>query len=129
MKKNPSVEVIYDGECPFCSNFVSLSRLQDLGYKVTLINARDNANPIVGELSKSYNLDNGMIVIVGDEILYGASAASFIATGFVKQDLISRIYRGLLKRDNISKLIYPVLVIMRKIYFKVIGKKLINNDS
>lgn len=128
MKKNNSVKVIYDGECPFCSNFVYLSNLKRLGYKVTLISAREEDNETVRKLSKGFDLDNGMIVVVGSDILYGANAARFLTTGFNTSNPLALIYYILLKNKTVSKIIYPLLVRARKIYFRITGKRLINDD-
>ena len=129
MEKNPQVRIIYDGDCPFCNNFVSLSKLRDLGYAVTLINAREDDSLVVRRLSKSYDLDDGMIVMVDDQVLYGPAAARFLASGFLGGGGLSCVYRILLRGERVSKLIYPILVRMRKLYFRLAGKTLINDDS
>jgi predicted DCC family thiol-disulfide oxidoreductase YuxK len=128
MKKNSTVKVIYDGECPFCSNFVRLSNLKRIGYQVILINAREADNDVVRKLSKSYDLDDGMIVIVDNEILYGSTAARFLSTGFKRTNLLALIYYTFLHNKKVSEVIYPWLVRGRKFYFRILGKRLINDD-
>ena len=128
MKKNNTVKVIYDGDCPFCSNFVRLSNLKRLGYEVTLVNAREANNDFVRELSESFDLDDGMIVIVDNDILYGSTAARFLSTGFKITNPLALIYYIFLHNKNVSELTYPWLVRARKFYFKLIGKRLINDD-
>ena len=51
MTKN-NVTIVYDGECPFCNDFVALNHLKDNGYNIKLINARDTGNPLVHDLRK-----------------------------------------------------------------------------
>jgi len=40
--------VIYDGECPFCSQYVKHVRLRDVSEKLQYVNARDGG-PLVTE--------------------------------------------------------------------------------
>ena len=128
MTKN-NVTIVYDGECPFCSDFVSLNRLKEHGYNVKLVNARDTSNQLVHDLKKKYNIDYGMIVIVNEKILYGSSAARFISSSYKKNNLKSLVYCLVLFNQKIADFSYPILVFLRKIYFRLTGKRFINDDK
>ena len=128
MKKDNSVKVIYDGECPFCKSFVYLTNLKKLGYEVSLINAREKSDDIVRDIAKIYNLDDGMVVIIGNDILYGYNAARFLTTGFRATNLLAIMYYLVLRNEKFAELFYPILVKARKFYFRIVGKKLINDD-
>ncbi len=127
MKKN-DITIVYDGECPFCSDFVSLNNLKDHGYDIKIVNARDTNNPLIHDLKKKYNIDYGMIVILDKKILYGSSAARFISSSYSKKNFKSIIYRLVLFNQKIANFTYPILVFLRKIYFRLVGKKFINDD-
>ena len=122
------VTIVYDGDCPFCSDFVALQRLQKRGYKVHLIDARDSDNELVEKLSADYNLDDGMIVVLNGCVFHGASAARFIASSYANSNVRALIYRLVLKTERIAGLCYPFLVLLRKGYFRIAGKKLINES-
>ncbi len=126
--ENNVVTIIYDGECPFCSDFVSLNRLRSFGYRVDIVNARDNDNPKIKILRNKYNLDDGMIVICSDKILYGVSAARFIAMSYSKKNTRAFFYWSLLINEKFAGISYDILVKLRKIFFKITGKSLINED-
>ena len=126
---NNKVTIIYDKECPFCKDFVYLSRLKQVGYNVELLNAREKENSVIKYVSKKYDLDYGMIVIVNGEVLYGHEAASFIIGKHSSLKIRGKLYSLLLRNKSISKLIYPFLVILRKIFFLLIGKKGINESK
>jgi predicted DCC family thiol-disulfide oxidoreductase YuxK len=127
--KNNNVTIVYDGECPFCSDFVALNRLKESGYTLTIINARDTKNPVVVDLRKSYDIDNGMIVIYREKVLYGSSAARFISSSYSHKVLRASLYRLILGNQKIANILYPVLVFLRKLYFRLVGKKFINEDN
>lgn len=128
MRENNSVKVVYDGECPFCKSFVYLTNLKKLGYEVSLINARDKSDDIVRDIAKIYNLDEGMVVIIDNDILYGSDAARFLTTGFRATNLLALMYYLLLRNEKFAEFFYPILVKARKFYFRVVGKKLINDN-
>lgn len=128
MKKN-NVTIVYDRECPFCSDFVSLNRLKKRGYNVTLFNARETDNKLIKNLAKNYDLDYGMIVVLDQKIFYGSSAASFISSSFYKKNIKSLLYYLILVNKKIAKITYPFLVFLRNIYFRLTRKKFINDDK
>ena len=105
------LRIVYDGECPFCANYVALLRLRD-DHAVELIDAR--ADRIT---ANSYNLDlnEGMVVDLGGEIFHGANAVA----------LLSRLSRrqGVLSSDRIANAVYPLMRFGRAITLKVLGRK------
>ena len=128
MKKNEII-IVYDGECPFCSDFVSLNRLKDLGYVISIINAREVDNPLIENFSKKYNFDDGMIVINDQVILYGYTAARFISNSYSQSSLRGLIYRTLLSNKTLGRISYKIFVKLRKLYLKIAGIKLINEKK
>lgn len=128
-QENNKITIIYDGECPFCHDFVSLNRFKKLGYQVEIINARNRENPLVKTLEKRHDLDNGMIVTDGEKILYGAEAASFIVGSYSKKNIKGALYWSVLANKKIANASYPILAKLRKLFFKMTGKKLINEDK
>jgi predicted DCC family thiol-disulfide oxidoreductase YuxK len=125
-EKNKEIVIVYDGECPFCTDFVVLSDFTKMGYEVELVSARESKNELVKKLALEYNLDNGMIVVFKGQILYGSEAASFISSAHQGGSIKSALYRAALGGSWRAKYFYPVLVFMRKLYFKVLGRSLIN---
>ena len=122
------LKIIYDSECPFCRDFVLLQNLKKKGFDVELISARDRNNPLIIDLQKKFNLDNGMIVIKDDQIIYGNEAASFIYSSYDGKNLRGKMYSLILKNKFFSKFSYPILTFMRKLFFKLTGKKFINEN-
>ncbi|MFT5932039.1 MAG: putative DCC family thiol-disulfide oxidoreductase YuxK, partial [Hyphomonas sp.] len=42
MFSDPGTFIVYDGDCPFCSEYVKLLRLRDAIGPVSLVNARED---------------------------------------------------------------------------------------
>ncbi len=105
------LRIVYDGECPFCANYVALLRLRE-GHAVELINARTDrtkAHPY------GLDLDDGMIGDLGGAVFRGAAAVA----------LLSRLSRrrGVLSSDRVAKAVYPVMRFGRAVTLKVLGRK------
>lgn len=115
--------IIYDGDCPFCRNFVEMTNIRKEFGTVELINARlkDNIH-VCRVLSKGYKLNDGMAVIHNEKVYYGADAMMFLSFANRKGTFafLMRIFFG----SNVrSKILYPILVLMRKIYLRLTGFK------
>lgn len=128
MKSN-KITIIYDGGCPFCSDFVALSNLRTQGYEVNLLNARDSHNKKVQELSIIYDLDDGMLVLIGDDVLFGADAAHFLSQSSGGKTIRGGVYKKLLSNQATLPIVYKVMVFLRKTFFKLTGRALINEKK
>ena len=66
--------IVYDGECPFCRNYVRLMELRKAVGNVDLVNAR-TSHPAVWKLVElGYDLNESMAAIYGGKIYYGSDA-------------------------------------------------------
>lgn len=122
------VEIVYDQNCPFCSDFVRVLEVKQAGHDVEFINARDAANPRIKILSMKYNLDDGMVVIVDGVEYYGDSAAHIMAMLSSTNTYRGAFYKLILKNKILAAYFYPVLVILRKLFFRLTRRKLINDE-
>jgi predicted DCC family thiol-disulfide oxidoreductase YuxK len=123
------IKIIYDQECPFCSDFVQILRIKSAGNEVELINARETSTDIISELSAKYNLDEGMVVKIDDAEYYGDQAALILAVLSTTNTYRGKLYQLILRNKRLASFSYPVLVALRKLYFKLIGKKFIYEDN
>ncbi|MBT5411961.1 MAG: DUF393 domain-containing protein [Cellvibrionales bacterium] len=116
--------IIYDGECPFCTDFVKASNLRKHYKNLNIVNARDKNSVTKRIIDEGYDLNEGMVVLVDKKILYGTEAARFITingSGGLKH----WFYKIILYNQKIAEFIYPILVFLRKQYLKIAGKDLI----
>ncbi len=74
-----SLQIVYDGECPFCSEYLKVLRLRDAAKTVELISARD-PHPLVDEVLKlGFDLDEGMVAKVGEVYYHGADCVHILS--------------------------------------------------
>ena len=121
----PELLVIYDGQCPFCANYVRLYRLRQLVGKVTLVDARGD-HPAVAEVRRAgLNLDNGMAVRWQGRLYYGAEALHVLTLLGSEDGVFNRLNRWLFRRPKLGQRIYPAMVAGRKLTLRLLGRKLI----
>lgn len=126
MADDSSVYIVYDGECPVCSNYTQLVRLREAVGKVTLLNARED-HPVVQELkNKGYDLDEGMVLKIGDKIHFGADAMHMMAILGEEAGIVSKINYQLFRSRGFSRCVYPVLRSGRLLLLRILGRTKIN---
>jgi len=126
MSELTPVQIIYDGDCPFCQAYVGMVRLQE-NYSVELIDARE-PHPLVEESTrKGLDLDEGMIVVLEDEFYHGDDAMTRMALMTAESGLLRRLTKWTFKSPGRSRVLYPILRGGRNMTLKVLGHKKIDN--
>jgi predicted DCC family thiol-disulfide oxidoreductase YuxK len=116
-----TIYIFYDGQCPFCKNFVEFLALKE-EYTIKLFNLRDHPK-IVSYFGKmSYDVDEGMIVTVNKQIYFADEAVHIIGI-MSKKNFLGKVYRSLFSNQKIAELIYPALKMGRRIVLTLLGKK------
>jgi predicted DCC family thiol-disulfide oxidoreductase YuxK len=118
--------VVYDGECPFCSRYVAMVRLRDAVGKVRLVNARD-PDPLVDDLKQSgFDLDQGMVLVMGDRRYHGADCVHMLAMLSTPVGAFNRLNAAVFRSRTASRLLYPVLRSGRNAVLRLLGRKKID---
>jgi len=121
------VIIVYDGECPFCQKYIDLLRLRASVGTVRLVDARSD-DPIVGDvLQRGFDLDQGMIVIIGERFYHGASAMQVLAMLSTGVGWFNRFNFYVFRSKRVSTVLYPVLRTGRNFVLRVLGRKPINS--
>ncbi|SNS17941.1 Protein of unknown function, DUF393 [Noviherbaspirillum humi] len=79
MVANTGVSIFFDGVCPFCHAYVRLLRLREVFAPVRLIDIRAMPELAEGLMQAGYDLEQGMLVLIGDAAYYGADAMHALA--------------------------------------------------
>ncbi len=117
--------VIYDGECPFCSNYVRLYRLRQLVGQVRLVDARGN-DPVLARVHAArLDLDEGMAVLWQGRTYHGTEALHMLALLGSESGAFNRANRWLFSRPWLGRRLYPWMVAGRKLTLRLLGRKLI----
>jgi predicted DCC family thiol-disulfide oxidoreductase YuxK len=114
--------LVYDGDCPVCSNYVLHSRLKERFPDIRLISAREN-DPAVAEARKSgINLNEDMALWWNDKWITGSEAMIEIsqhgAPGLLERALLLFLGKGSQRAVR-----YRILVRMRKLLLRLLGRR------
>lgn len=118
------IEVVYDGECPFCSSFVRMVRLREAFGAVTLVDARQSDDPRIRDLSSRHRLDDGFVVIHAGREHYGPAALEFISLATADDSASRFLMRSPLFRGRLGRVAYPMMVAGRKLALRLMGRRL-----
>ena len=113
---------LYDGECPFCNHFSELLELRSGLPELTIKDARDNLPEMKSLLERGYDLDNGAILLKGDEVLHGAHAINWICSQITKpSDELLKLIALTFSSKLRTNVIFPLLILTRRILLLVKG--------
>lgn len=125
MSAEPDIWVVYDGECPFCSNYVRLVRLRQAagGASVQLVDARTD-HPIVAEIrDKGLDLDEGMALKIGDRFYHGSEVMHQIALLTGPVGAFNRFNYWVFRNPRRAACLYPWLRAGRNATLRLLGRK------
>jgi predicted DCC family thiol-disulfide oxidoreductase YuxK len=124
-EKAAGTVVVYDGDCPFCRNFVSLMRLRETIGSVSLVNARDGGAAVDRLLAERYDLNEGMAVIFGGKVYYGDDAVTFVVSMTEAPSFLAKAIAVVLRDRKRAEFLYPMLKAGRRLTLRLLGVPLL----
>lgn len=127
MAINHPVILIYDRQCPACEYYARMLRIRaDIG-PLELVNAREGG-PWVDEVTRAgMDIDQGMVVKVGNNLFYGSDAAHALALMSTQTGLFNRLCYWCFRSQRMARISYPLLRALRNLLLKLLGRTKINN--
>ena len=122
-----NILLVYDKECPACDFYCNRARIRESVGNLVLVNARDGG-PVMQQITAAgLDIDQGMVLKVGDELYYGADAIHSLSLMSTRSGIFNRLSYYLFRSKTISAVLYPVLRSCRNLLLKILGKRKINN--
>lgn len=113
--------LIYDGECPLCSNYAQFLRLKQTVGELILVDARQGG-PIVEEIRRlPHDLDDGMVVKIGERFYIGHEALHVLALLSDSRGVFNRVNRWMFSSAAAARLGYPWLKLGRQVVLRMKG--------
>jgi predicted DCC family thiol-disulfide oxidoreductase YuxK len=127
MNSGREVLVVYDKQCPACDYYCNLVRIKESVGRLVLVDARDGG-PVMDEITaRGLDIDQGMVVKVGDELYYGPDAIHVLALMGTNKGFFNRVAYWSFRSKAVSKILYPALKACRNLLLKMLGRTKINN--
>jgi predicted DCC family thiol-disulfide oxidoreductase YuxK len=115
--------IVYDGQCPFCSRYVELLRLRESLGRVELVNAR-HGGPIVDDVVRAgLDLDEGMILKLGDTLYHGDECIHRLALLSTPSSIFNRLNGLVFSSPMAARVLYPVLRAGRNAMLALLGRR------
>ena len=114
----PAIRVLYDGECPFCANYIAMARLRERMGEVALIDARERPDLVEAHKAAGRPIDDGMIVETPDAVYFGGDAVWAINALLSMNPILNA-----LSGRAMLKFVYPALRFGRNTALRVMGRK------
>lgn len=121
--KTESNWLLYDGECPFCSAYVSLLRLREAVGPLTLADARRHPELVVEVNRLGYTVDEGMVLKLDGRYHHGADCLNTLALLSTPSTAFNQVTRWLFRSPKASRLAYPLLRGGRNVVLRVLGRQ------
>ncbi len=121
------VLLIYDKQCPACDNYCQVVKIRESIGGLVLIDARENTEVMQEISNMGLDIDQGMVLKMGETIYYGSDAIHALALISCRSGIINRLNYWIIKSKGLSKVLYPVLRFLRNILLKLLGLSKINN--
>ncbi|MDX1484793.1 MAG: DCC1-like thiol-disulfide oxidoreductase family protein [Alphaproteobacteria bacterium] len=128
MSEHPPIEleVVYDGECPFCRSYVAYCRLRDAFPDVVLTNARDVPDRVARYRAEGMDVNAGMIVIYRGTVYHGDAAMTVLTQISRPNALFQGIMRVAFRWAPVARIVYVFLRTGRNLTLFLLGRSKID---
>lgn len=116
------VRVVYDGDCPFCSDYAAYQRLRVAGGEIELVDARAHREALAAMGISGADLEDGMVVFVDGVRHDGADAMHALSR--ITQPPARwwvRLVGAVAGSRPLARTIYPALKLGRRIVLRLLG--------
>jgi predicted DCC family thiol-disulfide oxidoreductase YuxK len=119
--------LVYDKQCPACHFYCQLVRIRDSVGDLKLVDARAPSAVMDEITAAGLDIDQGMVLKLGDALYYGADAIHMLSLIGSRSGVFNRVNYWLFRSKAISGVVYPILRFFRNLLLKLLGKTKINN--
>lgn len=119
LAKNSRIAIVYDGDCPLCSAYVTMTRLKNAVGTPTLLNAREHPDLAKALAERGASLDTGMAVYYQGQVYTGGEAMHMLALLSTPVGFANQLTAALLGRRSFALRVYPFLRAGRNLLLKL----------
>ena len=101
---------MFDGGCPFCRHFAQRSELAGGIPDLQIVDGRRAVDLRRRLASRGWQLRDGAMVLLGDEVLHGAAAIQWLCSRMQPSDALLQLLAPLLAQPQRAKTLYPLLL-------------------
>ncbi len=115
------IELFYDGKCPICVPCVDAYELKENPNQLKKIDARENNQAILAEMTQAgMDINKGLVIRHQGKLYYAAQAMTLLAQLGCRKGLLNYINTTFFKYRPIAVICYPLLKTVRRMLFVVL---------
>ncbi|MEO1203123.1 MAG: DCC1-like thiol-disulfide oxidoreductase family protein [Pseudomonadota bacterium] len=122
-----TTKLVYDRECPACDFYCRRVELREDAGDLEIVDAREHSDVLDEITARGLDIDEGMVLKVGDELHYGSDAIHVLARLSNRSGVFNRFNYWLFRSRAVSNVLYPLLRFLRGLMLKALGRTRINN--
>ena len=119
--------LVYDKQCPVCDNYCRLVRIRETVGELKLMDARESSAVMDEITSRGLDIDQGMVLKMGEQLYYGSDAIHAVALISSRAGIFNRFNYWMFKSRTLSHIFYPILRFFRNLLLKLLRRTKINN--
>jgi predicted DCC family thiol-disulfide oxidoreductase YuxK len=119
--------LVYDRECPACNAYCKVVKIRESVGDLRIVDARINSEVMNEITAQGLDIDQGMVLKMGEQLYYGADAIHTLALIGSRSGILNRLNYWMFKSKIISRVFYPLLRASRNLLLKILKKTKINN--
>lgn len=127
MSKHDEIEVVYDKECPVCDFYCTRADVDPEAGELVIIDAREDTEIMRDITALGLDIDEGMVVRVGDKLHYGSDAIHELALRSSGKGFVNAVGKFVFSSRTMARILYPPLKLVRNLLLKILGRSRINN--
>lgn len=121
------VFLVYDHDCPVCRSYCTRLAPRDDRVEIALVNARSDQDLMPDITAAGLDIDEGMVLKVGDDLYYGSEAVWRLTAFTRRQGVTGLIDRALFFSRRAARLTYPMGKALRNLLLRALGVPKIGN--
>jgi predicted DCC family thiol-disulfide oxidoreductase YuxK len=121
--RSNQLSIIYDGECPFCANFMELYTIRKMAAEVELIDARLRPELVQELRTRGMDVNDGMVVIWQGHYYFGAAGMHLLSVLGTESGIFGVFNQLLFRNRRVAGMIYPALAAGRQITLSLLRRK------
>src|SRR3989344_5307442 len=119
--------LVYDKQCPVCDNYCQLVHIRETVGELKLVDARQSSAGMDENNPQGRDIDQGMVLKMGDRLYYGTDAIHALALISSRSGIFNRLNYWMFKSRTLSRIFYPILRFFRNLLLKLLRRTKINN--
>ncbi len=120
----PSLWLVYDGDCPFCTAGAKMYRLRQSVGELHIVNGREIAGTdLMADIERhGFDLNTGIVARFEGRLYHGRDALHLLAILGAETGWLNRLNTILFRHRTVVAAAYPVMVAVRNAVLRLGGK-------